>query len=120
MTAPNAPRPRLRKALGQHFLVDYHILGRIVAAADLSPDDVVLEVGPGSGFLTRQLVRHAGSVIAIEKDPRLAEALPARLEFPPNLRVVEGDARETDIAALLGGETNYKVVANLPYYAATL
>jgi 16S rRNA (adenine1518-N6/adenine1519-N6)-dimethyltransferase len=118
LTAPNAAHWRRRKALGQHFLVDQQILGRIVAAAELSPADVVLEVGPGSGFLTRQLVCHAGLVVAVEKDPHLAAALPARLDFPPNLRVVEGDARDMDLAALLGAGTEYKVVANLPYYAA--
>ncbi|MFQ6026455.1 MAG: 16S rRNA (adenine(1518)-N(6)/adenine(1519)-N(6))-dimethyltransferase RsmA [Dehalococcoidia bacterium] len=118
MTAPNSSRLRPRKALGQHFLVDHHILGRIVAAAELSPEDVVLEVGPGSGFLTRQLVRHAGSVVVIEKDARLAAALPGQLGFPENLRVVEADAREVDIPDMLGGDISYKVVANLPYYAA--
>ena len=107
-----------RKALGQHFLVDGRILNRLLTASDLTPPDVVLEIGPGRGALTRQLLRRAGRVIAIELDTALAAALPARMGHPPHLEVVNADARTVDLAALLDGSTPYKVIANLPYYAA--
>lgn len=107
-----------RKALGQHFLVDGRILNRLLTASDLTPPDVVLEIGPGRGALTRQLLRRAARVIAIELDAALAAALPARLGHPPHLEVINADARTVDLAALLGAATPYKVIANLPYYAA--
>lgn len=106
------------KALGQHFLTDGSILARIAAAAELNPQDVVLEVGPGRGALTRLLVDLAARVVAVELDPRLAAALPARLDHPGNLTVVAADARTVDIASLVGPDRPYKMVANLPYYAA--
>jgi 16S rRNA (adenine1518-N6/adenine1519-N6)-dimethyltransferase len=118
VTAVISAKARARKALGQHFLVDNSILDRIAAAAELTPEDVVAEVGPGLGALTRRLVQQAGGVAAIEMDAELAASLPARLGNPPNLTVVEADARSVDIASLVGEETRYKVVANLPYYAA--
>ena len=108
---------RPRKALGQHFLADPNILNRIVAASELSGADLVLEVGPGRGALTRRLVERAGKVIAVELDPDLAAELPQRLGNPPNLRVVPADARTVNLADLVG-DAPYKVVSNLPYYAA--
>ncbi len=122
MTA--SPRtPGLRKSLGQHFLHDTSIVSRIVEAAELSPDDTVIEIGPGRGVLTRQLVQAAGRVIAVELDERLRAELPARLHFPPNLECLHADARETDFPGMampLDGamEGGYKVIGNLPYYAA--
>jgi 16S rRNA (adenine1518-N6/adenine1519-N6)-dimethyltransferase len=118
VTAVISAKARARKALGQHFLADNSILDRIAAAAELTPEDVVAEVGPGLGALTRRLVQQAGWVAAIEMDAELAASLPARLGNPSNLTVVEADARSVDIASLVGEETRYKVVANLPYYAA--
>ncbi len=79
---------------------------------------MVLEIGPGTGALTRHLVSSGASVTAIELDPYLAAALPERLGNPPNLTVVEGDARTLDLNPLLGSVAAYKVVGNLPYYAA--
>ena len=110
---------RRRKALGQHFLTDDSILDRIVDAAQLAPDDAVVEVGPGKGALTRRLVDRSRSVVAVEKDRSLADSLPARLGRPDNLAVVAGDAREVDLAGLAPGDAPYKLVANLPYYAAS-
>jgi 16S rRNA (adenine1518-N6/adenine1519-N6)-dimethyltransferase len=107
-----------RKSLGQHFLADAAIAGQIVDAAALTPRDTVLEIGPGRGFLTRRLVEQAGRVIGLELDQNLAESLSRRLDNPSNLTVVLGDARYIDLAPLFGGQTHYKVVANLPYYAA--
>ena len=115
--APTTARRR-RKALGQHFLTDPRIANRIVAAAEPEGSDTVLEIGPGAGVLTRRLVEQAGRIVAVELDQRLCEELPEKLGFPTNLEVVPGDGREVDPDALVGADTPYKVVANLPYYAA--
>ncbi len=107
-----------RKALGQHFLIDESILQQILSASELGPQDTVVEVGPGPGALTRELVRRAKRVIAIEVDSHLAASLPESLGRPDNLRVINADARQVDLAWALEGVDDYKVVANLPYYAA--
>ena len=107
-----------RKSLGQHFLADIRTVGRILDAASLTPDDLVVEIGPGRGVLTRRLVDRVKRVVALELDGELAAALPPRLGFPANLTCVEGDARDVDMEGLIAPETSYKVVANLPYYAA--
>ena len=103
-----------RQALAQYFLVDEGVLNCIVEAADLSSENCVVEVGPGGGVLTRELVRKAGHVIAVELDSGLADSLASNLGDPPNLTVLKDDARTMD----LGKFDVYKVVANLPYYAA--
>ena len=118
MTASPTKLPKPRKSLGQHFLNDGSILDSIVEAAELTADDTVLEVGPGLGALTRRLVQRAGRVVTIEMDTALAATLPARLGSPANLTSVTGDARSEDIAELVGPSTPFKMLANLPYYAA--
>lgn len=118
MVASTSGRIRPRKALAQHFLVDSHILSRIVTAAQLAPEDVVVEIGPGLGSLTRRLVSRVARVVAVELDATLAASLPQRLGHPANLTAVAADARTVSIAALVGEGAAYKVVANLPYYAA--
>lgn len=108
-----------RKGLGQNFLVDRGALARIVAAADLSPEDTVVEVGPGVGHLTRLLSEAAGRVIAVELDSNLAALLRRELADRPNVEIVEGDILALDPAALADARATgrpYKVVANLPYY----
>jgi len=105
---------RPRKGLSQSFLVDHRVSAAVARAADLGPDDAVLEIGPGLGILTRELVRRAGRVVAVELDAQLAAALPALLGPPPNLQVVQGDALQLDAAALFAGP--FSVVANLPYH----
>ncbi len=118
MTASPTKPPRPRKSLGQHFLNDGSILDRIVEAAELTADDTALEVGPGLGALTGRLVQRARQVVTIELDPVLAAALPARLGNPANLTSVTGDARSADIAELVGPGPPFKMLANLPFYAA--
>ena len=118
MTASPTKPPRPRKSLGQHFLNDGSILDRIVEAAELTADDTALEVGPGLGALTGRLVQRARQVVTIELDPALAAALPARLGNPANLTSVTGDARSADIAELVGPGPPFKMLANLPFYAA--
>ena len=103
-----------RKALGQHFLTDRRVLSRILEAADVSLEDTVVEVGPGRGFLTRELVKLVRRVVAVEIDETLAGGLATKLDNPPNLEVLTADARTADLDV----EGPYKVVANLPYYAA--
>ena len=109
---------RPRKSLGQHFLADGRIVGRILDAARLEPEDVVVEIGPGRGVLTRRLVSRAARVVAVELDSALAGELPGRLGWPENLTVVNEDARTLDLASFRSMGGSYKVVANLPYYAA--
>lgn len=104
-----------RKGLGQHFLVDGRVLRRILAAAQLTPEDTVLEVGPGLGVLTRALARRVARVVAVELDPRLAQGLSRELASFPNVSIVEGDILTLSPSALVGGQA-YKVVANIPYY----
>ena len=104
-----------KKSLGQHFLTDRNILGSIADAVDVGPDDVVIEVGPGRGALTRVLAERARRVIAVELDDDLAEAL--RLSMPA-VDVRHADARGVRPADLLGGCAAYKLLGNLPYYAA--
>jgi 16S rRNA (adenine1518-N6/adenine1519-N6)-dimethyltransferase len=101
-----------KKSLGQHWLRDEAALRHIVQAANPKVDDIVLEIGPGPGTLTRLLVTKAKQVIAVELDHNLALQLPQRLPAK-NLKVVEGDILKFDFTKL---SKNYKVVANIPYY----
>ena len=107
---------RPKKQLGQHFLADENILGVIERLAALAPDDVVLEIGPGLGVLTRRLADRAGYVHAVEVDRSLAPHL-AELAERPNVDLHWGDALQLDLAALDPVPT--KLVANLPYNVAT-
>lgn len=107
---------KAKKRLGQHFLIDEAVLETIVSAAELSPEDIVIEVGSGSGILTVELARRAGKVVAVELDTELASHLERRLALLTNVRIVNADILNLSLPQLLEGETNYKVVANLPYY----
>jgi 16S rRNA (adenine1518-N6/adenine1519-N6)-dimethyltransferase len=107
---------RARKGLGQNFLVDGSILKKIAAAAELKSSDTVIEVGPGLGVLTETLVEQAGKVIAIELDNNFADILKAHFTDSTKVTVINEDVLKTNPAEILGKETDYKVVANLPYY----
>ena len=101
-----------KKELGQHWLKDRDILAAIADDAELSREDTVLEIGPGLGTLTSELLRRAGRVVAVEFDPDLARKLPG--QFPgKNLQVVHEDILQFNLGSLPAG---YKVVANVPYY----
>ena len=101
-----------KKSLGQHWLKDPEILADIAEAAELTGDDVVLEIGPGLGTLTSRLLARANSVTAVEFDADLARKLPG--QFPgKNLEVFNEDILQFDLNQL---PKNYKVVANVPYY----
>ncbi|WP_424321373.1 16S rRNA (adenine(1518)-N(6)/adenine(1519)-N(6))-dimethyltransferase RsmA [Lacticaseibacillus chiayiensis] len=113
----------MRKGLGQNFLTDPNILQKIVAAADLSPQDDVIEIGPGIGALTQFLADSAHHVVALEIDERLLPILAETLADYPNTEVVNEDVLKTDLSALVAahfdGQHTLKVVANLPYYITT-
>ncbi len=106
---------RPKKGLGQNFLVDPAHRARIVAAAGLTPEDVVLEVGPGPGVLTELIAQQAGRVAAVELDDRLIPFLRERFADQPHVVIVHGDILKLDVGALMS-DTRYKVIANLPYY----
>jgi 16S rRNA (adenine1518-N6/adenine1519-N6)-dimethyltransferase len=103
-----------KQGLGQNFLYDEGLLARIAAAAELSPDDAVLEIGPGLGALTRQLAQAAGRVVAVELDDRLLPVLRYELEPFANVEIVHGDILSFDPASQFDGP--FVVVANVPYY----
>ncbi len=116
-----------RKGLGQHFLIDEEALGLVASAAELTPADVVIEVGPGLGVLTRELAGQAGRVIAVELDDKLAAVLRQTLASFGNVAVINDDILRIDPSVLLREQEarlplmanspfSYKVVANLPYY----
>lgn len=114
---------RPRKSLGQHFLADETYLRRIVAAADLSASDTVLEIGPGPGNLTRLLAERAGRVLAVELDDSLIPLLWQTFADAPHVHIIHGDILQLEPGSLLmqfadstAPLTPYKVVANLPYY----
>jgi 16S rRNA (adenine1518-N6/adenine1519-N6)-dimethyltransferase len=106
-----------RKELGQHFLVDENVLGVIGRLAELDEEDVVLEIGPGLGVLTRYLAHRVALVHAIEVDQRLEARLADALTGCDNVRVQFGDALALDLAALRPSPV--KLVSNLPYNVAT-
>lgn len=103
------------KLLGQNFLTDRGVLKKIIEAADLSPADMVLEVGPGTGILTKELALKAKRVIAIEKDPKMVEVLREELKTFCNIELIQGDILKTLKTDRLKIK-DYKVVANIPYY----
>ena len=105
-----------KKGLGQNFLIEGGVLKKIAAAAELTPADTVIEVGPGLGVLTETLLEQAGKVIAIELDDHLADILKTRFAGVDKITVINDDVLKVNPADILGKETNYKVVANLPYY----
>jgi len=107
---------RARKGLGQHFLVDETFLEIIASAAELSPEDTVIEVGPGLGVLTVELARRAGRVVAVELDAKLAALIKKRLSSLTNVNIVHADILKVNLSPLLKDRSEYKVVANIPYY----
>ncbi|MNW48967.1 Ribosomal RNA small subunit methyltransferase A [compost metagenome] len=112
-----------KKSLGQNFLIDQNILGKIVSAANLDSTKGALEIGPGIGALTEKLAQTAGKVTAVEIDQRLLPILEEVLEPYPHVSVVHGDVLKLDLRALFEAQFNdvsgVSVVANLPYYVTT-
>jgi len=107
-----------KKKLGQHFLVDGHVLDKILNAAKIGPEDVVLEIGPGIGGLTQGLLDRGARVVAVELDKQLVPILQNQFAGE-NLAIVQGDILRVDLQEILDSTTAVKVVANLPYYITT-
>ncbi len=107
-----------RRSLGQNFLIDQTVLDRIVSAAKLNSDDLVVEIGAGTGELTEQLAERARRVLAIEIDPKLVQLLGDRFTDRDNVEIIQQDATTMDMADLTDGET-YRVIGNLPYSVAS-
>jgi 16S rRNA (adenine1518-N6/adenine1519-N6)-dimethyltransferase len=105
----------MKKYLGQNFLFDPLILSRIVETADIRSDDLIVEIGPGPGRLTKALAERVGRVVAIELDDRLYGRLKGELEGFDNIELVHGDALKYHYEDL----SKFKVVANIPYYITT-
>ncbi len=103
---------RTKKRLGQNFLINPDVISDIIEFADIKEDDVVLEIGPGVGFVTEQLVKHAKKVIAVELDEEAIKEL-QKLECD-NLEIIHNDILKTNLADLT--DEKIKVVANIPYY----
>ena len=129
MTTPAGPTEPLReviarhglsasKALGQNFILDRHLLGRIAAIAEVGEGDTVYEVGPGPGGLTRALLETGANVVAVERDRRCSPALDELgADFAGKFRLIEGDAMGIDERSVVGEGAH--VVANLPYNVGT-
>lgn len=111
-----------QKKFGQNFLIDTHVLEKIISAAGITKDDCVLEIGPGIGTMTQYLAENAGHVVAVEIDRNLIPILKETLADYNNVTVINEDILRVDIKALAeeyNGGKPIKVVANLPYYITT-
>ena len=109
---------KMSKKLGQNFLIKRGIVDEIVHAAELTPGEPVLEVGPGIGTLTQGLAQSGADVTAIELDRRLLEVLDTTLASYDNVRIIHGDVLKLDVPSIMNNKP-FKVVANLPYYITT-
>lgn len=115
-------RFQFKKKFGQNFLIDPHVLDKIVDAAQITQDDFVLEIGPGIGTLTQYLCEHARQVLAVEIDKNLIPILQETLSSYKNVDIIHGDILKQDIHHIADTYNNgqpIKVVANLPYYITT-
>ena len=111
-----------QKKFGQNFLIDTHVLDKIIQSANITEDDMVLEIGPGIGTMTQYLAQAAGKVIAVEIDKNLIPILEDTLSGYDNVRVINEDVLKLDLKKIADEENNgkpVKVVANLPYYITT-
>lgn len=113
---------RFTKSLGQNFLIDEHIIEKIIEATDIRPSDLILEIGPGMGTLTAFAAQKAGKVIAIEVDKKLIPILQETLGNYDNVEVINQDILKTNINQLIKDQKSFdeiKVIGNLPYYITT-
>ncbi len=113
---------RFQKKFGQNFLIDRHVLDKIISAAQITKDDMILEIGPGIGTLTQLLAYNAKKVISVEIDKNLIPVLEYTLQGFDNVKVINEDILKLDIKKLVEEENDnkpIKVVANLPYYITT-
>ncbi len=110
---------RFQKRYGQNFLIDDHVIRKILRAADITKEDTVVEIGPGIGTLTQYLAEAAGKVYAVEIDEKLLPILADTLSAYENVEVIHNDILKCDLNRLLGEGNRCKIVANLPYYITT-
>ena len=103
-----------KKRLGQNFLIDKNVIKKVVSVAEISDKDIILEIGPGTGNITKELAKKAKQVIAIEKDPKMCEILKKELSDFKNIEIFQKDILKTTNYKLQ--TTNYKVVGNLPFH----
>ena len=108
-----------QKRFGQNFLIDGHVVEKIIKAAEITESDTILEIGPGIGTMTQYLAEAAGKVYAVEIDKNLLPVLAETLEEYDNVQVINEDILKVDIKELIGDCDSMKVVANLPYYITT-
>lgn len=110
---------KFSKSLGQNFLVDDSVLEDIIEGAEVCEDDLVIEIGPGVGTLTAQILKKAKKVVAVELDTDLIPILENELGDNPKFSLVHKDALKVDFNEIIGDEQSVKLVANLPYYVTT-
>lgn len=110
---------RFSKGLGQNFLIDTSVLEDIVNSAEIDKEDLVVEIGPGVGNLTRELLKAAKMVCAIEVDMNLIPILKEELKEFTNLQLIHKDVLKMDFSQIINNESSVKIVANLPYYVTT-
>lgn len=110
---------KFKKGLGQNFLIDDSVLEDVVQGADVNNEDFIIEIGPGFGTLTRELLKRAKKVCAIELDDKLFPILEEELKDFDNFELIHNDALKVDFNELIGDEKSVKLVANLPYYLTT-
>lgn len=111
-----------QKKFGQNFLIDPHVLDKIIRSADITEEDCVIEIGPGIGCVTQALLENAGKVISIEIDAQLIPILTEQFGGEPNFKLIHKDVLKVDLKKLIEEESpnrKVKVVANLPYYITT-
>ncbi len=109
---------RANKKLGQNFLKSKKALDKIVQLAQIQKNDLILEIGPGTGMLTKPLIDNGAQVIAIEKDPRMEQILLEKISSH-NLQIVIGDIREYYNIFLKNNQEDFKIIANIPYYLSS-
>ena len=110
------------KNLGQNFLIDNEAVEKIIESSNITKDDLIIEIGPGLGVLTKHLIEKAGKVIAIELDSRMVSFIEERFKFTKNLEIVNDDILRVDLEKLIKENKltgDVKIVANLPYYITT-
>ena len=110
---------KANKKLGQNFLINEDIIKEIAEKAEVSKEDVIIEIGPGLGSLTKELLERAEKVIAIELDPNMARILKERFSLYNNFELIEEDVLKVNLQEIIKDYNSVKVVANLPYYITT-
>ena len=111
---------RANKSLGQNFLINQNVVDEIVNNAEISKDDLIIEIGPGLGTLTKQLLEKAGKVVCIELDERMVKILKDRFSLYENFEIINEDVLKVNLNKIIEKENKTcKIVANLPYYITT-